>query len=198
MSFDCEVANAAEQLLNPKSVRRERIPCFEAVERFLEKRGWKRAIAGNKDFEAAVRAIILTYETGKGLLVSGEYGVGKTALIKALVPPDAFKVQLGISIEPLKKEWQEMWAENPLEKSVFLDDLGAEPRVNEYGVKLELAADFITFWHDRHAPGKRMLITTNYNSEEMDIRYGGRLTSRLKDLCVAVRLTGEDKRKWVF
>ena len=54
--------------------------CLAKVERYLESHGWTRQVAGDADFDAAVLAVGKMAETGKGLVVSGEYGVGKTAL----------------------------------------------------------------------------------------------------------------------
>lgn len=45
-------------------------------------------------------------------------------------------------------------------------------------------------------PFSMMFATTNLNAATTDSRYGGRTLSRLKDFCVALHLTGEDKRKW--
>ena len=46
------------------------------------------------------------------------------------------------------------------------------------------------------ATGKGLIVTTNLTTAELDARYGGRVLSRLKDLCVPLRLNGCDKRKW--
>ena len=74
--------------------------------------------------------------------------------------------------------------------------IGAERTVNEYGVRIEAAGDFIVNYHAYGA--KRLFITTNLSAPEIDARYGGRVLSRLKDLCVPVRFTGKDKRTWTL
>ena len=170
------------------------------IERTLEAHGWTRRIAGDADFDAALLAIEETLRTGRGLVVSGEYGVGKTSLAaivaKAYAP--VFKVRLAVPSdrERLLASWQEYWAVNPYAQSVWLDDLGAEPSVNAYGVRSETAGDFIVTWHELATDGVRLLVTTNLTTAEIDARYGGRVLSRLKDLCVPLRLAGKDKRQW--
>ena len=53
---------------------------LKKIEGFLESHGWTRQVAGDADFDAALLAIGQMAATGKGLIVSGEYGVGKSAL----------------------------------------------------------------------------------------------------------------------
>ena len=179
-------------------------PTFEHsnISLYLERQGWTRRVAGDADFTAAVRAIDELFRTGRGLLVSGEYGVGKSALAAAVAKAFApvFKVRLAVpsDMERLRRDWQEYWAINPYTQNVWLDDLGAEPFVNEYGVKTEAAGDFIVTWHELHAAGVRLIVTTNLSANELDARYGGRVFSRLKDLCIPLRLTGTDKRQWTL
>lgn len=171
------------------------------IERHLESHGWTRQVAGDADFGAALLAIGQMAETGKGLVVSGEYGVGKTALAAIATRAfgrSVFKVRLAIpdDLARLTRPWQEFYAENPYAQNAWLDDLGAENPVSDYGIRLERAGDFIVTWHELHRPGTRLVVTTNLTTAELDARYGGRVLSRLKDLCVPLRLTGGDKRRW--
>ena len=175
--------------------------CLDKIERHLESHGWTRRVAGDADFNAALLALEQMAETGKGLVVSGEYGVGKSALAaiaSRAFGGDVFRVRLAIpdDLERLTRPWQEYWAENPYAQNAWLDDLGAEQAANEYGVRIERAGDFIIAWHEMRAAGVRLVVTTNLTTSELDARYGGRVLSRLKDLCVPLRLVGGDKRKW--
>jgi len=170
------------------------------IEHYLETGGWTRAVAGKDDFEAALLAIEQMCETGRGLIVSGEYGVGKTALAKIVAQAfgGAFTVRLAVP-EDLRRfdvHWLELYAEDPYAQNAWLDDLGAESPVNEYGVKRDPAGDFIVQYHALHDENTRLIVTTNLNTSEVDQRYGGRVLSRLKDLCVPLRLQGPDKRRW--
>ena len=49
---------------------------LKKIEGFLESHGWTRKVAGDADFDAALLAIGQMAEARKGLIVSGEYGVG--------------------------------------------------------------------------------------------------------------------------
>ena len=171
------------------------------IERHLESNGWTRKVAGDADFDAALLAIERMAATGKGLIVSGEYGVGKTALAAIAARAfggGVFKVRLAIpdDLDRLTRSWQEYYVENPYAQNAWLDDLGAENPVSDFGIRLERAGDFVVTWHELHRPGTRLIVTTNLTTAELDARYGGRVLSRLKDLCVPLRLSGGDKRKW--
>ena len=51
----------------------------------LERGGFNREIAGYADFTAAVKVCKLAFGvTRKGIIVAGEYGVGKSCLVKAI------------------------------------------------------------------------------------------------------------------
>ena len=175
--------------------------CLDKIERHLESHGWTRRVAGDADFNAALLAVGQMAETGKGLVVSGEYGVGKSALAAIAARAfggSVFRVRLALQdeTERLTRPWQEYWAADPYAQNVWLDDLGAEQAASEYGVRTERAGDFIVAWHELHRPGTRLAVTTNLTTAELDARYGGRVLSRLKDLCVPLRLAGGDKRTW--
>ena len=175
----------------------------EKIVRRLEANGWKRSVAGDADFDAAVAAVGQMVASGRGLIVSGEYGVGKTALARIVANmfgTAVFKVRLAIpdDLVRLTRSWQEYYVENPYGQNTWLDDLGAENPVSEYGVRVERAGDFIVAWDELHDSGTRLVITTNLTTAELDARYGGRVLSRLKDLCIPLRLAGRDKRRWLL
>ena len=173
----------------------------KAMETYLEKKGWLKSVAGSDDFTAAIKTLgAMRKEKGVGVLICGSYGVGKTKLVNIFA--DYFgcenRIRLGIRAE-LKKfdeKYIEYNCSQLYDHNVLVDDLGAEEPVNEYGVRYESAADFIISFHERWDHEKRLLITTNLSITEIDSRYGGRIVSRLKDLCFPLALTGEDKRKW--
>lgn len=172
------------------------------IEHFLETNGWTRQVAGKDDFNAALLAINEMCLANRGIIINGEYGVGKTALAKVICRAfgGAFSIRLGLSEDRAKltASWQEYYCANPFAQNVFLDDLGTEPQVNEYGVRFEQVADFITTYHETHSLGTRLIVTTNLTTQELDDRYGGRVLSRLKDLVIPLRLSGSDKRHWLL
>ena len=97
------------------------------IERHLESRGWTRQVAGDADFDAALLAIEQMAATGKGLIVSGEYGVGKTALASLAARAfggGVFKVRLAIpdDLDRLTRSWQEYYLEDAAsDKSEFYE-----------------------------------------------------------------------------
>ena len=184
-------------------------PSFEAVADALEAHGWTREVAARAsgtdeqgkrvdDFSAAVRALVLMSATaGKGLIVSGEYGCGKTSLVTTwrgrLNMYDMNNREHRNMLDP--SQYPETY---PLlfAQDVFIDDLGAELR-KVYGESdYSEARDFICEYHARKAQGSRLFVTTNLRMRELLDRYGGRLVDRLKDLCVPLRMCGKSKREW--
>lgn len=168
----------------------------------LETKGWKSEIAG-ADFDGFVSAVAKAMETPRhGVIVSGEYGCGKTSAMKALLSipywtaPTTFDLNRPGSVATLN------YANYPASldyifntsNAVLLDDLGAENVVNEYGVRRDYVGEFISRVHTN--PNIRLFITTNLHGDELAERYSGRIVSRLKDLCVPYKFVGIDKREW--
>ena len=131
----------------------------------------------------------------RGIFAFGRYGCGKTALMRAIKPlcrPVHFVPLNDPEIAALMDEPE--WNADAIRCSVILDDLGAESAVTDYGIKRETAAEFVVRYHQRG--GGRLFVTTNLTGEEIAERYTARLTSRIKELCIPLHLTGADKRKW--
>jgi len=162
--------------------------------------GFDREKAG-QDFdtlvEAGVKAFSMTEPRRVGMIVTGDYGCGKTHFIKCLKLKGLF-VDLTISETVNWLDQRGDYSngiEELCERNIFLDDLGAENIKNEYGVKRDIVGEFICRYHTR---GKgRLFITTNLRGNELIDRYGGRVVDRLKELCVPVRMTGKSKREWL-
>ena len=159
--------------------------------KFLVERGWLPEIALS-DFQLGCRIVEKMRGNQKGLILSGDYGVGKTAFVKAVfhgyklysLPGDEWALTDGHD-----------YTDSTLRGNVIFDDVGSEHTQNSYGVKIETFADYIV---ERHLlnPNGRLIITTNLTTRDFERRYGGRVVSRLKDLCYAARFSGKDKRKW--
>ncbi len=164
----------------------------------LQRRGWRREIAGD-DFDAAAYAAAKAFVNGRGLLVGGAFGSGKTALVDALTKATVLgrttlKVNLGDpeDAERLDSRIWPNWNAGALERNVFLDDLGSESIVSEYGSFREAAGDFIVRYH---AKGRGLLfLTTNLGPKELEARYTMRVMSRILDRTVPLVLHGADKR----
>ena len=166
----------------------------------LERGGWKESIAGSEDFWEAARAVAkLTLLPRKGLIVSGAFGCGKTALLRALAFCMKSKynwVDMAESehVNCLNAEVWPNWNNDAMSRYIVLDDLGAEASVNEFGVMHEYAGEFIVRYHLRGRG--RLFITTNLTPEELETRYTMRVCSRIKELTIPLHLEGEDKREF--
>ena len=165
---------------------------------YLERRGWTRAVAGDADFDAASLCLARCSVQRRGIFAFGRYGCGKTAFLRAIRPlfsPARF-VPLN---DPEEAELMDAdiwpnWNADALRCNMMLDDLGAESAKCDYGVRHELAAEFVVRYHMRGRG--RLFLSTNLTGEELAERYTARLTSRIKELCLPLRLAGPDKRKW--
>ena len=172
----------------------------QSAGRRLAASGWLREVAGECDFAAATRALAKVIANRRvGLLVLGGFGSGKTALAKAICaqftkPPIWVDMGDPESAERLDARVWPYWNEVALGHCVVLDDLGAEATLNDYGVRRELAGEFIARYHSRG--GGRLFVTTNLDGEELEARYTMRVCSRLKDLCLPLHIRGADKRRW--
>lgn len=182
---------------------------FDAIAAALERHGWTREVAmrnsgtdaqGNPvdDFSNAVRAIQQMWATeGRGLIVSGEYGCGKTSLVSTwrgrINMFDMNNREHRCLLDPAL--YPETYPQL-FKQSVFIDDLGAELRMHYGEGDYSEAREFICEYHARKSACARMYITTNLRMRELLDRYGGRLVDRLKDLCVPLRLCGKSKREW--
>ena len=174
----------------------------DSISSFLEQGGWLSEVAG-EDFNGYVSAVAKAMSLPRhGVIVSGEYGCGKTSAMNVLLShpywtaPSVFDLNNPDDVAKLN------YADHPVamdyifntSNAVLLDDLGAESVVNEYGVKRDYVSEFISRIHLNK--NIRLFITTNLRGDELAERYSGRIVSRLKDLCVPYKFVGTDKREW--
>lgn len=165
----------------------------------LERAGWLRSVAGEKDFSLAVSAITDAVNSGRGLLISGAAGVGKTALAKAMVMFFRHEHSFLYCKDPKHIGWMRRSREFYYNRDVILDDIGVEDIIHEYGNVIDVVGDFIQMYH---LNGRGMFVaTTNLHSARVDgvdginEKYGGRVLSRLLEMCVVLKLSGQDKRE---
>lgn len=160
----------------------------------LEDNGWHKSVAGEEDFDKAVKAIVAMYASGRGLFLTGEAGCGKTHLmstLKRIMGLDGYSWYYC-------KESEDMAALrgadcDALHGTILLDDLGAEEIVREYGNTVDIVGDFVQRYHYR---GKgRFIATTNLNSTQINERYGGRILDRILEMCVVLKFNGKSKRE---
>lgn len=118
---------------------------------------------------------------GKGLLLWGGCGIGKTFLTRYIIPyllhckgisPTVISaIDLSQNIEKLR---------NPNIRYYVIDDIGTEQPLNNFGVRTELFAELV---YRAELNGKLIVGSTNCDTEAIQGRYGERVYSRLKALC---------------
>lgn len=141
-------------------------------------------------------AITRAKEEGKGLLIWGGTGTGKTYCLHALA-----NYYRGIH----RENWVNLILEardaisqrramtdiiNVItsEAGLAIDDLGAE---NHTDFAQEILYAVINKVYERET---KLIVATNLTPEQIGEKYGDRIISRLAEMCVFVELKGEDRR----
>jgi len=159
-----------------------------------------------KDEETAFR---YNLDLGKGILLSGPVGCGKTSLLnimKYLTPvPHKFSVKpcRDISFEFIKDGYEvihryangKLYTSEP--KIYCFDDLGVENNLKYYGNECNVMAEVLLSRYDIFIT-KRIPthITTNLSASEIEQHYGIRVRSRLREIMnlIAYDKNTKDKR----
>ena len=136
-------------------------------------------------------------DLGKGILLTGPVGCGKTALMNVcrfLLPADqrhTIKSCRDISFDFMKdghdifhRYTKGSFKQEKFEPKTFcFDDLGLESTMNFYGNECSVMAEILLSRYDFfHSFGMITHITTNLNSTELGERYGLRVRSRMREI----------------
>lgn len=159
----------------------------------------------NRNAYRKSREFVLHFEDrlkdGRGIIFFGDYGTGKTHLAAAILQ-DAIKqehtgvfVSVPDLIAKIRKSWNGEGNESDLIDTlikadlVVMDDLGAE---NTKDWIVERLFVIINSRYERMLP---TIFTTNCNFQELKQKVGGRIESRIYEMCEGISLTGKDFRK---
>ena len=200
---------------------------------WLEHYGWRKDIAGDDDFRKACLAVQHYRKDRKnGLLLIGEVGCGKTLLARILFNNTKWRrhsedtidhrvwVDCTDSLEVNRlasdEDARQLGLVKPaggdddwLRPILFIDDLGRERPVNNYGTQVSLTGAAIQrFYNSWEQPyderfsgpptiGNHLVVTTNLDLGALHERYGTRVMDRMLAMCAIVRFTGGSKRKAV-
>ena len=137
-------------------------------------------------------SIVRHYLSGRGIMLSGAAGTGKTFLMTLLCGKGPIQhAERDINVWGLTgiSEWYN-WRDG---REVVVDDLGCEVETSSYGVRVDLLK--LVLEHRYAAQRGRTHITTNLTSDGIRARYGERILDRLLEMCVVVRMTGESWRR---
>lgn len=135
---------------------------------------------------------------GKGLLLSGSCGTGKSIIARYTIPlifsrflNKKFKVFEYYELNPNADEIVGRRDESPGIQFFILDDIGAESRYNQFGNERLVFADIMDVVEK---DGRFPIITTNLTPDELKAKYGIRTIDRIISSCKWVKFEGKSLR----
>lgn len=139
---------------------------------------------------------------GKGLLIAGGCGLGKTMLgylvLARIISQEewAWETIYGNTHRPKFAcvHATELNENRKLVLSkgiVFIDDVGTESMANDYGEKHLVFSEVVDNLERRNG---LLVVTTNLTPPQITEKYGVRTLSRLKSLCKSITFNGKDLR----
>lgn len=153
-----------------------------------------------------------TLNNKQGVILCGNVGSGKTMLFNIFF--DLMQPYYKASAREIAKEYAEegivilkKYVKKFKQTSIglqpvdfFFDDLGAEDNRKHYGNEANCMAEIICDRYDLYTQyGTLTHFTTNLTEDEIEDKYGERVISRLKQMCVFLKLGGTadstDRRK---
>ena len=129
---------------------------------------------------------------GKGLLMAGTCGLGKSLIGIRILPiliNDVHKLVVNCYDA---QEMNAMPDEVMKRHLISIDDVGTEGTANIYGNKRLVFPEIVDSAEKR---GKLLIISTNLNVAELTQKYGERTIDRLRGITKFVPFTGESMRK---
>ena len=140
---------------------------------------------------------------GRGLLVEGDVGTGKTTLAM-LVSKQAIEAGYSVAIYSLPRllarirrtydgdagelSYLEFFRRLTSVDLLHIDDLGAEKRSDWVLEQLYAIVD------ERYASNRSIMVTTNLGAQQLKEQIGDRTVSRLAEMCEPLPMHGDDRR----
>jgi DNA replication protein DnaC len=138
----------------------------------------------------------LNFSFQKGLLITGDSGVGKTETLKAVKnnPIKPLQIVSTVWVTQVIKTSGDIVL--PDDKIVVLDDVGCEPiPIKHYGTDIRWFADLIESRYIGQTDYSNLIITTNLDGDQIEQLYGYRIRSRVRQMFNIISVVGEDIRK---
>ena len=127
----------------------------------------------------------LSNTKGKGLLLTGSCGLGKTLLLKYVIPTILLLTNSKV-LTPYhaKDTLDKAKAKEMLSKRfICIDDIGSETFLSDYGQRINVVHDIIL---SAEEDNKMLVVSTNLNSEQITTKYDIRAYDRLNKICIPV------------
>jgi len=180
-----------ENFLQPKMYNRYKLGTKEELKEMFIKafKHYDRTIDVYKHLPEYDEIIDWLSDTkGRGLMLMGECGLGKSTILNYVIPA-IFRTKTNKSMKSIPAK--ELGAIERSDASfIIIDDLGTESIKNDYGTKIDAVADAISYAEDS---SKTLLITTNLDAEDLTKRYDERTLDRLRK-CKVVVIKGKSFR----
>ena len=166
---------------NAKVILRNAFDCFLALEN-------RKTIWIDSYSEVAKW---LENNEGKGLLLYGDCGQGKSLLSRFILPAILLqyhnKVVTSFDVQEMNTRLDAVL----MKKIVSLDDIGTEAMINDFGNKRMAFAEIVD---QAEKKGKLLIISTNLNKDKLIEMYGERVFDRLCKLTKRILFTGKSMR----
>ena len=134
----------------------------------------------------------MTDNKGKGLLITGGCGLGKTLIAKHILPlliRDSCRRVINIfTAQELNTKIDEIVKLH----TIYIDDIGTESVSKIYG---NVRCTFSELCDAAEQSGKLLMITTNLTASELEEKYGERTLDRLRAITKFVAFSGKSLRK---
>lgn len=134
----------------------------------------------------------MTDNKGKGLLITGSCGLGKTLIAKHILPlliRDSCRRVINIfTAQELNTKIDEILKLH----TIYIDDIGTESVSKIYG---NVRCTFSELCDAAEQRGKLLMITTNLTASELEEKYGERTLDRLRAITKFVAFSGKSLRK---
>ncbi len=162
------------------------------------------AICGKtyKSFSIKNRAYTKENNDFCGFLLVGKTGTGKSSIFRAFIELlRNIDFEIYLTDKPLKPKFAEINVSNYVEfykKNInktftYIDDLGSENLINDYGVKANYYKDLIESIY-LNKDNSFVFISTNLSFDEIKTRYSERVFSRIVEMCAIYALNKNDYR----